>query len=56
MKMVHNVYLLIFFLKFISPIIYLTGWLFKLELSSPEEITNLMNEEQYTEFIKQDHS
>lgn len=31
------------------------GWLFKLELSSPEEISNLMNEEQYAEFIKQDH-
>jgi len=35
---------------------YENGWLFKLELSSLEEITNLMNEEQYAEFIKQDHS
>jgi len=35
---------------------YENGWLFKLELSSPEEIPNLMNEEQYAEFLKQDHS
>ncbi|XP_025408288.1 uncharacterized protein LOC112682045 [Sipha flava] len=35
---------------------YKDGWLFKLELSSEEEISNLMNEEQYGEFIKQDHS
>lgn len=35
---------------------YENGWLFKLELSSLEEIPNLMNEEQYAEFIKQDHS
>ncbi|KAF0720067.1 Glycine cleavage system H protein, partial [Aphis craccivora] len=35
---------------------YENGWLFKLELSSLEEIQNLMNEEQYAEFIKQDHS
>jgi len=35
---------------------YENGWLFKLELSSPEEISNLMNEEQYAEFIKRDHS
>lgn len=35
---------------------FFLGWLFKLELSSPEEIPNLMTEEQYAEFIKQDHS
>ncbi|VVC43386.1 Glycine cleavage system H-protein/Simiate,Glycine cleavage system H-protein [Cinara cedri] len=35
---------------------YENGWLFKLELSSIEEVQNLMNEEQYTEFIKQDHN
>ncbi|XP_060860735.1 glycine cleavage system H protein, mitochondrial [Metopolophium dirhodum] len=35
---------------------YENGWLFKLELSSLEEIPNLMNEEQYAEFIKHDHS
>ncbi|XP_025199427.1 uncharacterized protein LOC112597547 [Melanaphis sacchari] len=35
---------------------YENGWLFKLELSSLDEVQNLMNEEQYAEFIKQDHS
>ncbi|KAL5244978.1 hypothetical protein ACI65C_012388 [Semiaphis heraclei] len=35
---------------------YENGWLFKLELSSMEEISKLMNEDQYAEFIKQDHN
>lgn len=46
----------IFLFNFVISIIYFVGWLFKLELSSPEEISNLMNEEQYAEFIKHDHS
>lgn len=44
------------FYNFVNLIIYFVGWLFKLELSSMEEISKLMNEEQYAEFIKQDHS
>ncbi|XP_050432423.1 glycine cleavage system H protein, mitochondrial [Adelges cooleyi] len=35
---------------------YNDGWLFKLQLSSPDELTNLMTEEQYTEFLKKNHS
>ncbi|XP_050538270.1 glycine cleavage system H protein, mitochondrial [Daktulosphaira vitifoliae] len=33
---------------------YEEGWLFKIELSSPDELVNLMTEEQYAEFLKKD--
>lgn len=28
------------------------GWLFKLKLTKPDELSKLMSEEQYTEFLK----
>lgn len=31
---------------------YKDGWLFKVELSNPDEMKNLMNEESYNEFLK----
>lgn len=31
---------------------YDEGWLFKLELSKPNELGQLMNEQQYAEFVK----
>lgn len=33
---------------------YEDGWLFKLELSDPDELKNLMNEEAYNTFLKSD--
>ncbi|GAB0099186.1 Glycine cleavage system H protein [Sergentomyia squamirostris] len=33
---------------------YDKGWLFRVELSKPEEITTLMDEKQYEEFLKKD--
>ncbi|XP_011314083.1 glycine cleavage system H protein, mitochondrial [Fopius arisanus] len=33
---------------------YTEGWLFKVELSLPDEITKLMNEKSYEEFLKSD--
>lgn len=33
---------------------YKDGWLFKVELSDPDEIKNLMNEETYNTFLKSD--
>lgn len=30
------------------------GWLFKVELSNPSELKQLMNEAQYEEFLKSD--
>jgi len=33
---------------------YKDGWLFKVELSDPDEIKNLMNEEVYNMFLKSD--
>jgi len=56
MKMVYYISFSIQFYNFVILIIHFVGWLFKLELSSLEEIPNLMNEEQYAEFVKQDHS
>ena len=29
-----------------------TGWLFKVELSNPEELKELMNEKEYEDFLK----
>lgn len=34
---------------------YDQGWLFKVELSSPDEISNLMDEKTYQEYLKTDH-
>ncbi|KAF2906078.1 hypothetical protein ILUMI_00105 [Ignelater luminosus] len=34
---------------------YEKGWLFKVELTNKKEISALMNEAQYTEFLKSDH-
>jgi len=31
------------------------GWLFKVELSNPDEVKVLMDEKQYEEFLKTDH-
>ncbi|XP_055531608.1 glycine cleavage system H protein, mitochondrial [Wyeomyia smithii] len=33
---------------------YEEGWLFRLKLTNPDELTQLMNEKQYTEFLKTD--
>lgn len=33
---------------------YENGWLFKLELTKPDELSKLMNEQQYAEFLKSD--
>lgn len=33
---------------------YEDGWLFKLRLTKPDELSKLMNEEQYAEFLKND--
>ncbi|XP_055612239.1 glycine cleavage system H protein, mitochondrial [Uranotaenia lowii] len=33
---------------------YEKGWLFKLKVTKPEELKTLMNEQQYTEFLKSD--
>lgn len=32
----------------------LVGWLFKVELADEQEVTGLMNEDQYKEFLKSD--
>lgn len=34
---------------------YEKGWLFKIELTDPEEVKKLMNEKKYEEFLKTDN-
>lgn len=33
-------------------VFFISGWLFKMELSDMKELDNLMSEDQYTEFLK----
>lgn len=33
---------------------FITGWLFKVELADTKEITELMDEKKYEEFLKSD--
>lgn len=41
-----------FFKRSLNESIFVSGWIFKLKLSNPEELKSLMNESAYGEFLK----